>query len=865
MLHTLLIMLHTRPNLDKMEAFVKFVGQIFDNIDEFIAKKPEEYQEYDLERVLLSYLQMQFNTREDLKVYIENLSDEIVDKSKIKTQLTKDNIFTIKDIAKEDEQCNPKDTDKLMMVLYGENFFESTSPYNVNGSLASNATANVWKFDTDKKEGSFKAGTFMDCYEAAFLHLFNFFLYDSKTQRFDIDSFKAALEKKFKEIGWKPNTAFVNMVEFYHTKQPTKKETNRTDLDFRNAWSGKVCCNLNRKDLETENIQNGQNLQQAIYNQEKEQYDLKPEKRLKNLIYVLEKILGVKLERFGAQDQSKIEFLKEPKTDDKEKWGKWVDAKLTPLLDFLNTELSQQIKLGTVACFDHEKGKLELKVNGSNVTLVCTDGGNNPGHATVEQQTQSQQKDWKQFSPQILNLYRSEQIDECNNFLAYSHPEFKDSRSAWFKKKSQETVHEKFLNTYTKNLRNLLVYSYGYRHFGNLSMPYAINKSEENALCLYQESETIKLYAEDQKPLDWTFKQTENPEEMIDVVFYQCSWLPKGFKVDTHGSFTKDVPSLNAFYGFGAEKSKKIVRLILKIEESEFLKCFHHNGVKKFEYAFSHYFNYNKFNQRLKQWSHLKYLALWNIREILAIENPQLMKLTLNVVDNVNESFVIKNCQKLKELNIASDSQCNFDFSGCNSTSFEDITLFSGNARHSNLTIKWGGTSLKNLKKVKMSNLEAESLITDILNRSEDLVDLEIKSCKMPQNYQINNKKLEKIRISGLCLLQNLEINCPNIIEVFVGAVSSIEEFSLVNCYNLNKLRIPMLSQLESLSLKNCKNLETIDINLKNLKKIDLTGATKLLKDRDFLNELPKGVEIIGMSDILSQNELMVSNLVNEE
>ena len=64
------------------------MSKIFDDIDEFIAKKPKEYQQYDLERVFLSYLQLQFNTREDLKVYLENLSDEIIDKSKIKTQLT---------------------------------------------------------------------------------------------------------------------------------------------------------------------------------------------------------------------------------------------------------------------------------------------------------------------------------------------------------------------------------------------------------------------------------------------------------------------------------------------------------------------------------------------------------------------------------------------------------------------------------------------------------------------------------------------------------------------------------------------------------------------------------------------------------
>jgi len=218
----------------KREPFEDEVKPIVENIKEAISKEKDSlYMAHTTEQVISSFFCAKFNTQADIREYMENLNDTIVDK----TNLLKIDDY-LKSVDLEAIASKPSSSPFYLDEFYDlaeASVFTSLTPYKEGSPLLSNG--NTYRYDRKLNLLQRTGSTFADCAEMGARHIMNLLLYDNINRVFDLSHLKQGIKSD--------NQYFKNFEDFYLEHSPTF--ANAGDIETRSKWN-RVVGDLNAFD-----------------------------------------------------------------------------------------------------------------------------------------------------------------------------------------------------------------------------------------------------------------------------------------------------------------------------------------------------------------------------------------------------------------------------------------------------------------------------------------------------------------------------------------------------------------------------------------------------------------------------------------
>ncbi len=194
------------------------------------------YPKNTTQQVLNAFFWQHFNTRQDIKTLLENLS--MVDKAKLEDFDEKDKIS-----EKDHEAIASKpnrDYDDIVAQIVHERA-SSALPYPCGSNPVSNGKCHCYDRKTDALDA--KSPPFADCTEVMLRHLFSMCLYNKQTQDWDLSTLKAL-----------PKNAYLKKLIAFYDKpiNPEDRSFTPDDIDngsilTRSAWN-RVVADLNAEE-----------------------------------------------------------------------------------------------------------------------------------------------------------------------------------------------------------------------------------------------------------------------------------------------------------------------------------------------------------------------------------------------------------------------------------------------------------------------------------------------------------------------------------------------------------------------------------------------------------------------------------------
>lgn len=776
-------------------------ASVFDHIDAF-TEGPGEYDPYDLERVILSFLIFQCDTKEQVLKYMEHLDDAIVDKALLRNKMlhsmSKEELLDAKSmgmggyssiecLTKEDlnkKHFDVTNTDDLMMILYGEKYFKCLSPY-LAEQLSANTGVSGYNRDTHKEEA------FQDCFDITMLHLMDMFLYDSKDGKFQPEKLEEAIKNKIP--GWKPHETFETMKDFYKTHQPDKNKVDSKETAFRNAWSGRVMSDLNHKsivglvdpDIKEAKIRYKKGMQeQQLYEDGK--YELKTDEIFYNFINTLERLLGVPLEKLGNKQEIKLSLDKrvlekilkgDPVENEKEvtqALEQWVKAKMEAFLSFLNTEFQgKKLIIKDLKIDVNRKSHLTFEEKYSYYFTLFSSNG----HAYVTQKIPEDSNAlWRQYQNDIEKIMKTNSSHKFFLTVPMDDSQYKGQYPLIWKIFSNAP------------LTNCLVYSYNNRHLNGLVIPCIINKQTESFL--YQAQDIVALKSKD-KCL-YTFKELENRQEVTGISIYKCNCLEIRHmdcsKMNNLRSLTiNDLKSLKVLQYDNLENLRKV----------EMIRC---NNLEKVESG-----NLSKLSElyleNLPGLKELKLTTLYKLTKLELVDCENLEKVEFTDMPKLTELVCLKRLTKLKELALENlNKLTKIDLTGCSNLEKAEFKVLP----------ELPELLLENLSSLK----ELRVIVLDKLKK------LELANHNQLEEVVLFNSSV----VSELCLK-----NLPNLHTLTLDKVNNLKKIMLTRCHSLKNTDFKFLSALTELYLENLKDCETLKLSaLLKLTKVELRDCANL-------------------------------------
>lgn len=915
---------------DEDQRYPSFVLDILKNINFFItgtikdAKKEvmpnphaDEYDTYDLERLILGYLCFDFDKKEHLKQYVAHLDDEIKD-PKIKINDDQFNLFDLTNLKK----IQADNMDDIMMTLFPTRLgSEQPSPYNGNGKLPSNRSANAYK----RKE-HVPSGNFADCYDITLLHFWNIALYEPKTKQFAVESLENALKEHFGNH-WQPNDAFREFQKFFDNQDP--KKPCKDDIDFRTRWSGKVITDLNENDLKQESLDKAlepQYLDRINYKSPEKKdlgggiypdtnyYEVKSDyQKMAQFVRVIEKLLGVKLERLGwdkgqkTAEQNFVTLSENPTFKDRDDWLK---RKLDPLMNFMNKYVVNDEKYEiSFTEVNSEKSYISFKKGYAAAFELRV----NSGHPYVEYDD-SAAKETNILEEEIFQRNRNEALTDLFNQ--------KTSQIFYMCAIADKKLQSQFENhTFAKawkffgirNCYNALIYNHGYRIFQDSVIPLALN--EINEITLYTKSTEFKVKNNSKDPKNHLHITREENEHELDTLIpwygdFEIENIQfdkvKSISLAEFGKVKKvlRVKSNTLQNIIGIAQCKDLETLILKTPSLQSLPS-NLSNLKHLEIEAELDKHYKCLYTNLEK---LKLTIIGRYSKTLSCEwLRNLRDLEVNS-DSLEEITDLAKCENLEILSLMSqginsrltklscDSFSNLKhlYLKIHNSRFNDVNLNHCQqleTLHAEFSLgrenKTEFSKLQNLKDLDITNVRLEDI--EDLSACTNIVSIKIKGITLNEDSESEDSendyrsqkdeqsiKARAISLNGLKFLQNISLvnygydlfsitikNCDALTDLTLDLPMSTVHIN--DCKMLAKINELRSDNITSMDISGCCVLREADIGFYNkgtlqdlvknsaLKYLNLTG-TAFAQDADFMQKLREAAKK-KLVEILSEEQ----------
>ena len=193
-----------RKQAVEKEMLEKTLKPLVSNLRQSIANENESlYMPGMTEQVLSSFFCAHFNTQADIREYMENLDDRIVDKANLPKT---DNYLEEKDLPGMAAKPDAYDLDEFY-DLAEASLFRALTPYKEGTPLVSNG--NTYRYDRTQDKLRTTDDAFADCAEKGAGHIMNLLHYDHIMRDYDLKPITAFVAQKEQESGVK-NPYFKN-------------------------------------------------------------------------------------------------------------------------------------------------------------------------------------------------------------------------------------------------------------------------------------------------------------------------------------------------------------------------------------------------------------------------------------------------------------------------------------------------------------------------------------------------------------------------------------------------------------------------------------------------------------------------------
>ncbi|MGL4426516.1 MAG: hypothetical protein ACRCUQ_02010 [Alphaproteobacteria bacterium] len=209
----------TTLNLEKKGSLNKLVKNLLNFIQESIVLEGEVYPQGLTKTLISSFFQQNFNNLEDVQTLIHNLyappSPNEEHNPPIIQPLTKETLDAI--------FLKQSLSDSDLFALHYSQSINQKLPYTNTEFPIGNAPSHPYNREKNLTENV----TFPDCAETTLRHLFNFFLFNPKTQAFDLSHLPVEVQS---------TPYYQNLKTFYEEHQPVDF-TNNGSQRLRDAWN----------------------------------------------------------------------------------------------------------------------------------------------------------------------------------------------------------------------------------------------------------------------------------------------------------------------------------------------------------------------------------------------------------------------------------------------------------------------------------------------------------------------------------------------------------------------------------------------------------------------------------------------------
>lgn len=775
------------------------------------SEKTSLYPEHTVEQIISAFFCYHFNTQDDIKLFLKNLDDSMIDKSKI-AHITDEvqGLDELRKIAAQGQE-NPYDMDDVLGLELAD-IWVSPTPYRTGSSPLSNG--NTWKYD--RKSNDFKKGEkpFADCVEIGARHLMNLLLFNPETREFDLSNVRKYVDQESAD-----NPYFSNFVDFYKVQTPNR--SNAGDIEMRSLWN-KVVGDLNDVPHDPISIKymEGNNELNAGFI---------------NLIKVFQKVFGLKVDPVP--------------TDNFYNKKQWLHQSLEELFKALNPNKIYQMDLSN------------LKEDGDDIS------GNLPivvGSAREKREFSFTFQSHVGMHSQILslkNLIKSDLSDITDPLKAHT-TEIKENTA-------EESI---WLLSPSADLKKDKVHHPLYTLF---SQELADNDSKVNFLHTLKDNINVwkdqitdisfkRIIENVLKEISWddyfvrtrvtplALELSEIPE-LQEVFFENVKGLYFQY-IDLEGIKSNlkkfknleylDIDLLSGSRELTLEKHEKLKELILKDSKIRKIKLDHFKSLEKLyltdvayleELSLTELENLKKMDLPLRSINKLELDRLDNLETLDLRGADDLEKLSLKKLDKVKELLTRGSNLKVVELNRLNNLESLSILESKNLKKLSLNELEKLQRLHipgSNVSEIIGLDSLKNLESLDLSN--TKNIKKFSLNEFEKLERLNLKNTKNLEELSLNGlEKLTSVDLDGSGV-KNINLNNLKSLEsLFLMESKKLMTLSLSDLDNLKEL-VLLFSRVDSITLKNLKNIENLDLSNMPLKRVVFEGGFAMLKELTF-------------------------------